>query len=349
MTTRRDYLKKTIAGATVIPLAGCVDPNNPTSVFEDNSTPSFDSTLTDVKLRETPSGFSGLDSDRTIILSDSLASSLGVGSYEQVRVRTKSNPEIKWQQRATIYTTRFDADFNTETDENVAWMTQGGLKRQGLGEKENLVDITPFATNPNIENRSKADSLKDIMEQNIRQRNQTELIACAPHGGDILANSERQALFFSSQEEYNSWLTAGYEYTNEQAYKRFYVNPDLLNPASFYELNRLTSRSYDYAISFVLLDDFNTESTLIIGGLAEIELKRVYASKLNSALPSSYSVRIDTNGRYDGSDTRNFINQISSNGVNGIQIAQTRDITRNSWRTVASACLDAHKTYLEDD
>lgn len=351
MTTRREYLKKAIAGSTLISLSGCLDPNNPENIFEGGSNkPSFNETVKDVKLRETPSKFVGIDADRTIILSDTLANNLSVGSYEQVRVRTKSNPEIQWQQRSSIYTTRFDADFNTDSNENIAWMTQEALQRQGLGTKENLVDIAPFATNPNIENRSNADSLKDIMEQKIKGDNyQSKLIACAPHGGDILKNSERQALLFSSENEFNSWLAAGYEYTNEQAYKRFYVNPDLLNPTSFYELDSLTGENYEYAISFVLLDDFDTESTIIIGGLAELEIKRVYAAELNDALPSSYNIKIDVNGRYDGTDTRNFVNQISENGVNGIQIAQTRDITRTSWRTVAKACLEAHKSYTDYD
>jgi len=351
MTTRRDYLKKTIAGSALLSLSGCLDPNNPQDILNGGSSKhSFEETVKDVKLRQTPNSFTGTDSDRTIILSDTLAESLDVEAYEQVRVRTKSNPEIKWQQRSSLYTTRFDADFNTESEENVAWMTQEGLKRQGLGTKENLVDISPFATNPNIETRENAEGLKDIMEQKIAGDNyNSKLIVCAPHGGDILKNSELQALFFSSQEEYNSWLAAGYEYTNNQAYKRFYINPDLINVESFYELNSLSDQEYNYALSFVLLDDFDRDPTVIIGGLAEIELKRVYASKLNDALPSSYKIKIDTNGRYDGTDTRNFVNQISKNGVNGIQIAQTRSVTRTSWRTVANACLEAHKAYTEDD
>lgn len=349
MVSRRTYLKTGLAGVTLSATAGCIDPNNPTEGFGGNSEPTFDQTVEDVTLKKLPEQYSNLN--RNIIITSSLANTLDVGEYEQIRVRTKSNPEIQWQQRASLVTTRFDSDFNTPDTEQseIAWMTEQGLRRIGLGTKENSVNLTPFAPNPNIETRDRAESIKDIMEQSIQSDNTNEdLIVCSPHGGDILSNSERQALFFASQEEFNSWTAVSYGHTRKEAYNRFYVNPNELNPTSFYKLNQLTSDEYEYAVSFVLLDDPEKQSSIIIGGLAEIEIKRVYASALRDALPSSYSIRIDTNGEYDGSDTRNFVNRLTENGVNGIQIAQTRDITRNSWRTVAQACLDAHKSYLEN-
>jgi hypothetical protein len=344
--SRRRFIQSGVLGGAVV-LSGCSEADTP---FRDNeetiSKPSFDDTIGNITVKKTPEGY-GNGRKRFIILSDALVEDFGFGDYEQVRVRNQADPEVQWQRRPILYSTRTDPSFNSSNSEEnsyTAWMSEDAMKRIGLG-SQGEIKIDPFAPNPNIDSREEAKGLNEFVEQSINGKyEEEELIALAPHGGDIAKNTERQALLVASETTYSAWITAGYD-DEDSAFERWFVSPNLINPDSFYQLEILLSNNeYEYAVSFVQIDE--TEH-IVIGGLGDRELKQKYKEQIKKEVPDRFTVEVELSGEYDGTDTRNIVNSVTESGTNGVQVAQSSEALEDYWDSISEACLKAHTEYLD--
>ncbi len=342
-SNRRRFLQLSAIGVATS-LAGC---SASPFVDDENSRPSFEATIGDVTVKEAPGQY-GSGRGQFIIISDGLRSDFEVGNYEQVRVENEADPEARWQQRPIIYTTRTDPDFVADEDEErVAWMSRAGMRRLGLGDSGS-VKISPFASHPEITSRNEAEELNEFIEQSVSA--DRDILACAPHGGQIAKNTERQSLFFSSESDYSSWLAAGYDNENA-AVDRWFVPPELINTKSFYELGELDDNNrFNFAVSFIKIrDEDAADADVIIGGLANRQLRGLYAEYITEALPEGREAIVQSEGVYDGSDTGNIVNKITDSGTRGVQVAQSQTVLASHWEKVAEACLEAHEAYFDEN
>lgn len=338
--SRRKYIGSA-AALSLTGLAGCMGDALPN--FGDEQSQNEHTEITGIRVKETPDGYNQ-DADDFVVVSSDLQDEHDIGRHEQIRLRIQADDMEQWRLRPAVFTTKVEPDF-TSDEEKTVWLSSKGMERV-FAEPEMILSIIPYATSPLLNTKNAAESNNDFIEQSITKRG--EVLACASGGGDIYENTDLQALLFSSESDASSWVALGYD-DRDRALDRWQVPPTVINPNSYNNVRFLIEdEDFNNAVNFIGMPNDYT-GRIVIGGLAPSSLQSRIKSNLEAAfegVPKQVTVEIAETGEYAGTDTQNIVNRFSSDGTNGVQIAQSSDVHTEYWKPVAEAVLQA---FTEED
>lgn len=165
----------------------------------------------------------------------------------------------------------------------------------------------------------------------------TEVVFTAPHGGAIENYTDHMAQWAQDYMDNNSkdssaWYCIGYQ-DEIGAYDAWHVTSTAINPNSFEYLDDISSRGFDYAVSF----HGYGEADIGVGGRASSALKTEVKEAIEDAVGAAYDVVILTTGSYAGTSTSNFVNWLTSSGDDGVQIELPYGARRDYGQDIAEA------------
>lgn len=340
-----DYTRRRVLAAlgtgTMASLAGCQN-----VLFGDDEDNTPDS-LTNVKVATLPASY-GSGDDRLAIPSADLVETFDLKHKQQVRI-ARDGQSRAGEFFSALYTIRTDESL-TDSAEKTIWLSDAGMERINLSEGW-LVSVRPRAPHTELSTRSEAKANSEYVEQAI-DANGNSLIACAPNGGDIETNTDKQALRVASELEESAWVCAGYN-TGGGAHDRWHVEPELHHPESYPKLANLLSydgydrelnHNYDLTFQRSVIFTAGDERAIRIGGLVKDEVKTHVRDVLQDHLSDAgvnVPVRIDRDGEYTATDTMHIANRITDDGHHGLQIAQPERVRSQNWIVVADAVIKA--------
>jgi phage replication-related protein YjqB (UPF0714/DUF867 family) len=263
---------------------------------------------------------------------DKLAT-IGCAVGQQVRIK-RNNDEYG------LYTV---SEVRQENPDNVVRMGLTGRRRLGTDEEfDGVVDSQVVKTLRECDAKDQNEFTERLKDNGV----QSELIAIAPHGGDIELHTDQQAERVASRlaaKAISSWRCKGWH--AKGALDHWHITSTDINEASFPLLNSIISRGFRYAVAF---HGFDNEPGILIGGTAPAALKREIRDAIAGATASSsFEVRIaDPDEGFGGNDQRNIVNRLTArdqNGIqNGIQIEQSLPARSGHWPAIADAVAEVY-------
>jgi phage replication-related protein YjqB (UPF0714/DUF867 family) len=183
----------------------------------------------------------------------------------------------------------------------------------------------------------------EFVERLSGDLHQRDLIALAPHGGQIEACTDHQAELVASTLGVSAWRCKGWR-PGGGAKERWHITSTDIDPASFPLLQTVAARRFRQAVSF---HGF-AGSGVVIGGAAPDDLKHAMCRAIDEALgDAGVDVRIATpNDPLGGDDPANIVNRLTVNRKHGIQIEQDDDVRDHHWREVAEAVSGVYARIL---
>ena len=168
-----------------------------------------------------------------------------------------------------------------------------------------------------------------------------QLIAIAPHGGDIEAGTDDQAEQMRSQlaaEHASSWLCRGWR-PGSGAVRRWHITSADLAPERFPQLHTVIGRGFTPAVAF---HGSGGSDVLLGGGVASATLQQAITESIRQAtgLPVHVATPDDRLGR---NDPRNVVNRLTAGGANGVQIEQPFAARRDHGPAIAKAVVDVYR------
>lgn len=165
----------------------------------------------------------------------------------------------------------------------------------------------------------------------------TEVVFIAPHGGLIENYTDHMAKWAydyvdGANGNASAWYCAGYQ-SEIGAYDAWHVTSTAINPSSFGYLDDISTRGFDYAVSF----HGYGESDIGVGGRASSALKTEVKEAIEDAVGTAYDVVILTSGSYAGTSANNVVNWLTSSGDDGVQIELPYGARRNYGQDIAEA------------
>lgn len=263
-------------------------------------------------------------------LSDNVRDREGIASGTQIRVRDESDEPTY---ESGLYTV---ADGCRRDD--VVEMGTDGLDRMGFG-PGTAVSVQARAPHPTYETRAEAESNDEYVEI-LGDADQSALVACAPHGGRIEYNTDRQSEFVAESLNATEWSCVGYN-SGGGAYDRWHVGSTDIDRRSFPKLDDVADRGFDHAVSF---HGFSNDGVAVGGGASKCLLSEV-RDAIAEATDGRYDVRLaDADGAYGGDSPENFVNWLADG--NGVQIEQSWDARVDDWKTIAGAVSRVYEGVL---
>lgn len=257
---------------------------------------------------------------------------IGCSVGEQVRIR-----------RGNDYALYTVSEVHQENPPNVVRMGLTGRLRLNMSEEFDGVVASEVADPTLSEQRAEANS--EFIERLTDNGSQSELIAIAPHGGNIEPHTDRQAEHVASRLAASSWRCKGWKHGGG-AHDRWHITSVDINEASFPLLNSVISRGFSYAVAFHGFIDPG-QPGILIGGAAPTSLKEDIRAAIVGAVGASIEVGIaGPNDVFGGGDKRNIVNRLSASGGNGIQIEQSSKARSDHWRAIANAVADVYHRVL---
>lgn len=264
-------------------------------------------------------------------VSEGLLEERGVAIGEQIRVGSDD--------RRSTYECGLYTVVGTASSARAIEMCDSGLDRLGL-EHESAGFMRTDAPHSEYETREQADEHDEYVELLVDDGEQSDVVACAVHGGWIEYRTDDQAARVADALDGTEWSCAGYN-RGGGAYDRWHITSTDIDRRSFPGLDRIGDRGFTHAVSF---HGFS-EPGIAIGGNACGSLKAKVRDGIDSLTEGRYDVSIVDDGPYAGSSPDNFVNWLVD-GENGIQIEQGWDVRTNDWETVAAAVIEVYSELL---
>lgn len=231
----------------------------------------------------------------------------------------------------------------SEFPDTLVRMGEKGRKRLGTVEEFPAI-IDAVVPHPSYSDEQ-ARQHGEFVERLYDNGSHAGLVACAPHGGMIESGTDKQAMWvaeFLEAKGVSAWMCKGWK-PDGGAFARWHITSTDIHRASFPLLNRIADRQFRYAVSF---HGFR-RSGIVIGGAAPQSLKRQIGKAIAQAVvDSKLKVKIVSGGRYGGVSRRNFVNWLTYNGRNGVQIEQGR-VARNKYgQRIAEAVAEVYRNRI---
>lgn len=262
-----------------------------------------------------------------------LLASIGRAHSQQVRVYR--DPGV-----FGLYTV---SEVRPETPDTIVRMGRRGRERLGTdAEFAGLLD-SRVPRSRLSERRAKAEG--ELVERLDDDGRQTQLIAIAPHGGDIEPHTDDQAERVAARlaaKSVSSWRCKGWR-PGGGAFDRWHITSTDLNEACFPRLARVMSRGFTHAVAF---HGFEPPEVLI-GGTAPPSLKADLRDAIDAAIGSGIRVRVATpDDHYGGDSPRNIVNRLTAGGMGGVQIEQGLQAREDHWCAIADAVGDVYDALI---
>jgi len=259
---------------------------------------------------------------------------IGRANGQQIRVKNTDNNEY------AIYTV---SETRQESPDSIVRMGQTARKKLGTTSEFNAI-VDSQVVHPSFTDEE-AEANSEFVERLTDNGTHTGLVAIAPHGGNIEIYTDEQAERVASQlaeKGVSSWRCKGWK-QGGGAYDRWHITSTEINPASFPLLNTIINRSFTHAVAF---HGF-TESEILIGGGANLELKQEIQLAIKNAVNGS-NIIVEIAGaesNYGGDSSANIVNRLANNN-NGIQIEQSLTARENYWQQIADAVASVYKSKI---
>jgi phage replication-related protein YjqB (UPF0714/DUF867 family) len=258
-----------------------------------------------------------------------LLATIGRARRQQVRVRLEGGEDY-------LFTV---SEVRPERPRNIVRLGKDARTRLAAvqGQKALVASEVP---NPDLSEKP-AKAAGEFIERLLDVPSENNLVAIAPHGGEIEKWTDKQAEMVAKLLRVTCWRCRGYQTDGGAgAASRWHITSTDIHEASFPLLNKIIDRDFVNAVSFhgfLSRDEGEILADIIIGGRARKTLKRRIQQALMRALPSDIVVEIAAAGsRFAGSEKRNLVNRLASDG-NGIQIEQNLQVRKKHWRAIAEA------------
>lgn len=225
------------------------------------------------------------------------------------------------------------------TSRDTIAMGKAGLDRLGL-KKDSPGFGRSYAPSHDYETRAEADRNDEYVEILVDDGQQSELVACAVHGGWIEYRTDKQAEYVAEALDVTEWSCVGYN-SGGGAYERWHITSTDISRHSFPGLDSIAERQFTHAVSF---HGFS-EDGIRIGGGAPDSLKRDVRDEINDATGGRYDVSLAPDGDYDGDSPDNFVNWLTADG-RGVQIEQGWDARTDDWETIAAAVSRVYADHI---
>lgn len=304
-----------------------MNPSNRRAVLSGIATVALGTTLGSVKGKPDTSG-SGDSTGVRLKLSDevtdatrcrlpqSTLDALGIESGHQTRLVYEGDPAI------------FTA---AVSDDKFGYVNTDGRDRLEASGGSFRVDIDSTVVNRTLDEETAVEE-GGFLER-LKDPGTAELVALAPHGGYIEWGTDSQAQHVFERLGSVSWYGAGW-WPGGGAYRRWHVTSTDIHPTSFPELDEISNRDFDHAVSF----HGWSESHVSIGGAAPEELREDVRDAI--ALVVESDVRLASDGARDGDSPENIVNWVTESGSDGVQIEQPWSVRDEKHLEVADAVAD---------
>jgi phage replication-related protein YjqB (UPF0714/DUF867 family) len=252
-------------------------------------------------------------------------------------------------QQVRIYRTPQDfglytvSEVGPEVPDTVVRMGRAGRARLGLEvEFPGIVDSR--VPRSRLSDR-RAEAEGELVERLHDNGQQSQLIAIAPHGGDIEPHTDTQAERVATRlaaKSVSSWRCKGWK-PGGGAFARWHITAADLNEACFPRLGRVLARGFTHAVAF---HGFG-EDEVLIGGSADPELKSLVCQAVKAAVGSAIRVRVATPAdHFGGDDPCNIVNRLTTGGVGGLQIEQSLQAREEHWCEIADAVAGVYESVI---
>lgn len=248
---------------------------------------------------------------------------LGLAPGRQLRVRRGDDVALY-----TISETR------VESDPRIVRMALRGRERLGTPD-EFTAALEVGVTHPTYSDED-ARRFSELVERLDDDGCQRQVIAIAPHGGDIERHTDEQAERIAARlgrRHASAWRCRGFM-KGGRAFAAWHITSTDISPASFPLLGTVATRGFVQAVAF---HGFS-EADVLVGGGAPSETKTRVAEAIERALhDASIPVRVAAESeRYDGDDPANVVNRLTAGGT-GLQIEQSLEARSRHWKAIADA------------
>lgn len=255
----------------------------------------------------------------------------GIAIGEQIRV---GSDDFHSTYDSGLYTV-----VGTASSPGTIEMSKEGLDR--LGVKNNTSGfVRTNAPHPEYETREEADEHDEYGEILVDDGEQSDLVACAVHGGWIEYRTDEQAAHVADALDVTEWSCVGYN-DGGGAYDRWHITSTDIDRRAFPKLDRIGDRGFTHAVSF---HGFS-EPGIAIGGTACRSLKMKFRDEIDGMTEGQYDVYLADDGPYAGDSSENFVNWLVD-GDNGVQIEQSWDARTDDWDTIAAAVVEVYSDTL---
>lgn len=225
--------------------------------------------------------------------------------------------------------------------------------RMGSGARGRLKAPTEFdavvdsrVTHPTYsDDEAKANS--EFVERLMDDGSHKGFVVCAPHGGMIERYTDDQAervasILAGKGKAVSSWICKGWK-SGGGAYDRWHISSTDVHRASFPKLDSIADRGFAHAVSFHGIA--GNDGTVLIGGRASDSLKNEIKREIQKRA-KGLDVRVVTSGPYAATSERNFVNWLTANDSNGVQIEQSSDVRANHSAAIADAVASVYQRKL---
>lgn len=234
------------------------------------------------------------------------------------------------------------SEVRPETVDTVVRMGPSGLERLGGTEFPGVLD-SRVPRSRLSEYRARAEG--ELIERLADDGAHSQVIAIAPHGGDIEPHTDDQAERVATRlaaRSVSSWRCKGWK-PGGGAFDRWHITSADLDEACFPRLARVMSRGFTHAVAF---HGFGGDE-ILVGGAALPNLKEELREKLEAAVGPGIRVRVATpNDKFGGDNPCNIVNRLTAGGTGGIQIEQSLTAREDHWCRIADAVADVYDALL---
>jgi phage replication-related protein YjqB (UPF0714/DUF867 family) len=232
------------------------------------------------------------------------------------------------------------SEVRRENSDNIVRMGRGGRERLGTSDEFDAT-LDSQSPRPTLTD-SEAVAQGEFVERLDDNGWHTDLIAIAPHGGDIEPFTDLQAERVASRlagKGVSSWRCKGWH--PKGAFEHWHITAVDIHEASFPLLNSVISRGFRYAVAFHGFDDPNIPHDILVGGLAPDALKENVKEAIEGVVGSDFTVHVTQPGeQFGGDDKRNIVNRLTAGGANGVQIEQKKGPREKYAQAIADAVAD---------
>ena len=221
----------------------------------------------------------------------------------------------------------------------------GPAGRQRLGTEAEFPGVVDSRVPRSRLSEARARAEGELVERLHDDGQQSQLIAIAPHGGDIEPHTDDQAERVATRlaaKSASSWRCKGWK-PDGGAFGRWHITSIDLDEACFPRLGRAMSRGFTHAVAF---HGFEGDE-ILIGGGGGPELKELVREAVDTAIGSAIRVRVATDAdHFGGDDPCNIVNRLTAGGVGGLQIEQSRTARDEHWCEIADAVAGVYETVV---
>jgi phage replication-related protein YjqB (UPF0714/DUF867 family) len=257
---------------------------------------------------------------------DTLAT-IGRSRWQQVRI-------VRGSERA-IYTV---TDDRPEPTPGVVRMGQRGRER--LGRTDGFTaGIDPQVPRSDLSDHD-AELACELVERLDGGSSRIELIAIAPHGGEIEPHTDEQAERVAAALGVSTWRCRGFSGA-QGAVARWHITSAEIDPRSFPLLGSIMSCGFVRAVAFHGMND----PGVLVGGRASLALQAEIAAEIAGA--TGVAVRIaEPDDVLGGNAPANIVNLLTADGCGGVQIEQSAQVRRDHWAEIADAVAAVYARHL---